>query len=161
MGGFEPNNGQFWEYAWTELGSCTGTLAPTDSPSFEHLQDVGGCPDEYASSSKYEEGDKVSKDGFVYACKGWPMSQHCSQAGYQPGVDVGGIEYWTEAWSIFGYCSGTIAPTTSPNYASLEDLDGCPESWKIKNQADGDSYAEGDRVSNQRLVFQCKHWPFR
>ncbi len=29
---FEPGYGQYWTLAWTEIGSCTGTLSPTSSP---------------------------------------------------------------------------------------------------------------------------------
>lgn len=158
MSGYEPGTGSAWSQAWELKGSCTGTIAPTGSPIHVVLAAQGGCPGEYVVGTEYEEADKVSKDGVVYQCKGWPMSAHCAQAGYAPGVKVGENEYWKEAWTVLGTCSGTIAPTSSPNFASLANLGACPDEWQSK--AIGDSYEEGDRVSVGGLVYQCKAWPF-
>jgi len=162
MSGYAPGTDQYWEQAWTSLGSCTGTIAPTDSPSFETLADAGGCPNIYSSGDDYEEGDKVSKEGFVYQCKSWPQSAHCSQAGYEPGTSIDGgakkLEYWKDAWLVVGYCSGSITPTTSPVYVSLPNMGGCPDTWSTKSAAD--AYEEGDCVSSGGLVYQCKSWPY-
>lgn len=159
MSGYEPGEGLYTGSAWTELGRCEGTISPTSSPSFESLADAGGCPGEYTSDAGYEEGDRVSKDGFVYTCKGWPQSAHCSQTGYEPGNDIPTAEdpYWKQAWSVTGFCSGTIAPTTSPSFEVLSAMGGCPEAWE--NKAVGDAYEEGDKVSDGSLVYQCKSWP--
>eukprot|EP00571_Detonula_confervacea_P006562 CAMPEP_0172330918 /NCGR_PEP_ID=MMETSP1058-20130122/61653_1 /TAXON_ID=83371 /ORGANISM="Detonula confervacea, Strain CCMP 353" /LENGTH=658 /DNA_ID=CAMNT_0013048155 /DNA_START=126 /DNA_END=2102 /DNA_ORIENTATION=- len=158
MAGYEPGSSQYWEQAWTELGSCTGTMSPTDSPSNVVLDDVGGCPDEFAASADYEEGDEVSNKGLVYQCKGWPQSQHCSQAGYTPGEEVGGVENWIHAWTVVGHCSGTIGPTSAPSHVQLTDMGGCPESWSAKSVEE--LYEEGDKVESNGLVFACKAWPF-
>ena len=156
MAGYEAGEGLYWSQAWTDLGRCDGTISPTGSPSNEVLTNAGGCPGEYESTGdNYEEGDCVSKDGYVYTCKGWPNSAHCSQAGYEPGNDVPTAEdpYWKQAWSVTGFCSGTIAPTSSPSNEVLTFMGGCPEVW------DGSTYEEGDKVSDGQLVFQCKAWP--
>lgn len=156
MAGYEAGEGLYWSQAWTDLGRCDGTISPTGSPSNEVLTNAGGCPGEYESSGdNYEEGDRVSKDGYVYTCKGWPNSAHCSQAGYEPGNDVPTAEdpYWKQAWSVTGFCSGTIAPTSSPSNEVLTFMGGCPEVW------DSSTYEEGDKVSDGQLVFQCKAWP--
>mmetsp|Transcript_3382 Transcript_3382/g.6143 ORF Transcript_3382/g.6143 Transcript_3382/m.6143 type:complete len:657 (+) Transcript_3382:92-2062(+) len=162
MDGYSPGTDQYWDDAWSELGSCTGTIAPTDSPSFNVLTDEGGCPGEYDAAVEYEEGDKVSKMGLVYQCKSWPQSQHCKQDGYEPGTSIDGgakkLEYWKDAWLVVGYCSGSITPTTSPVYVSLPNMGGCPDTWSTKSAAD--AFEEGDRVSSGGLVYQCKSWPY-
>ena len=159
MAGYEAGEGLYTDQAWTLMGSCEGSLSPTGSPSFEVLADAGGCPGEYEGGAAYEEGDRVSKDGFVYQCKGWPASAHCSQAGYEPGMDVPNAEdpYWKQAWTVAGYCSGTISPTGAPSYDVLISVGGCPEEWEAKTV--GDAYEEGDRVSDGKLVYACKGWP--
>jgi len=161
MSGFEPGTGQYSDSAWDSLGSCTGTLAPTDSPNFEVLQDVGGCPSAYSMGKDYEPGDRVSKGGFVYECKAAPLGLHCPQDGFEPGentIQQGSTDTWKMAWSVAGYCSGSIAPTGSPNFVSLPNMGGCPESWEIN--AVGDAYEEGDMVSVDGKVFSCKAWPW-
>jgi len=153
MSGYQPGTGQYWSQAWESVGSCTGTIAPTGSPSHVVLKDMAGCPGEYVLGEEYEEDDKVSKDGVVYQCKSYPLGRHCPQAGYEPGVSVGAAEYWKEAWSVIGTCSGTIAPTSSPSFVSLKNMGGCPDEWESQ------TYEEGDKVSVGELVYQCKTWP--
>lgn len=160
MAGYEPGTSQHWPQAWDFVGSCTGTISPTGSPSYDLLIDAGGCPGEYNADETYEENDTVSKDNFVYRCKEWPMSDHCSQIGYEPG-NTDGTEYWKEAWTIVGYCSGTIAPTSSPSFVSLSNIGACPEEWVEKFTDSGDAYEEGDIVSTSKgMVYECKAWPF-
>ena len=84
MVGYEPGDGSSCEQAWEKLGNCSGSHMPAQSPNFSVLQDMGGCPGDYQSSKNYEEGDKILKGGMIYQCKGWPSSEHCSQAGYEP-----------------------------------------------------------------------------
>jgi hypothetical protein len=36
-------------------------------------------------------------------------------------------------------------------------MGGCPEAWKTKGSVD--PYEEGDRITSQGLVYQCKAWP--
>jgi len=161
MAGYAPGTDQYWSNAWTELGSCTGSMAPTDSPINVALADAGGCPGEYDGASEYEEGDAVSKDGLVFQCKPFPLSNHCSQTGYEPGTSVGSgtvvVEHWRDAWSVVGFCSGTIAPTGAPNHVALQDLGGCPDGWKETNSVT--AYEEGDTVAEDGLVYTCKAWP--
>jgi len=157
--GFEPGslNGGL---AWNLLGYCSGTTAPTTSPNFVSLVDLGGCPDAFDGSGDYEPGDSVSLNGLVYQCKPEPLGRHCSQAGFEPGVTInaggGDVNYWTHAWDVTGYCSGTITPTQSPSFDVLTNFGGCPEAWV----AEDFKYEEGDKVSDGKFVYQCKAWPF-
>lgn len=69
MAGYEAGTGQYSDVAWTEVGSCSGTLSPTSSPSFESLTNFGGCPQEWeekTAGEAYEPGDTVSVNGFVF-----------------------------------------------------------------------------------------------
>jgi hypothetical protein len=98
---YKPGDSLYWSQAWTLLGSCTGTIAPTSSPNYVSLKDAGGCPDAYATGTTYEEGDKVSVGGIAYKCRSWPNSAWCSMAGYEPdGVNS------KDAWTRLGYCDG-------------------------------------------------------
>ena len=84
QGGYEPGASLYWAQAWTLVGSCSGTIAPTSSPSFDPANSVGGCPGAWEvrdPTNPYEEGDKVAANGVVYACKGWPLGLHCGQDG--------------------------------------------------------------------------------
>jgi len=157
MSGYEPGNSQYGSTVWTSLGSCTGTISPTTSPNYVALADEGGCPGAFDGGADYEQGDKISLDGLVYQCRPWPASAHCSQTGYEPGTSLGTgaqlVEHWREAWSVVGYCEGTIAPTTSPVFVSLADVGGCPDDWSVQ------TYEEGDRVHSMGLVYACKSWP--
>ena len=78
-------------------------MAPSASPAFSSLLDVGGCPLDYASNGGYEAGDKVSMGGngvekIVYECKTFPNDGYCNQ--YEPG-------HWSKlGWMLVGYCEG-------------------------------------------------------
>ena len=98
---YKPGDSLHWELVWTLLGSCDGTIAPTTSPNYQSLTDHGGCPDEFASGTTYEEGDKVAVGSIVYQCRSWPNSAWCSMNSYEPG----GVNS-KEAWNILGYCDG-------------------------------------------------------
>ena len=98
---YKPGDSLYWEAAWKLLGSCDGTIAPTSSPNFQSLADHGGCPDDFASGTAYEEGDKVTVGSIVYQCRSWPNSAWCSMNSYEPG----GVNS-KEAWTILGYCEG-------------------------------------------------------
>ena len=82
-----------------------GTIAPTASPAFSSLEDVGGCPLHYISNGGYEAGDKVSVEGngsekIVYECKAFPNDGYCNQ--YEPG-------HWSKlGWTLVGYCDGKL-----------------------------------------------------
>ena len=98
---YKPGDSLYWEQAWTLLGSCGGTISPTSSPNYQSLADHGGCPDDYASSMTYEEGDEVTVGSIVYMCRPWPNSEWCSMDQYEPGSVNS-----KEAWAILGYCEG-------------------------------------------------------
>lgn len=57
-----------WKEAWTLVGYCSGTIAPTKAPHFETLDAIeGGCPDGWDEDGEYDEGDLVAvvvSDGF-------------------------------------------------------------------------------------------------
>lgn len=151
--GYEPGDSINWGVAWTAAGSCSGSLSPTTSPNYVSIADAGGCPGEYTTGSAYEEGDRVAASGLVFQCKAWPSGAHCGQAGYEPLGGGGTPDAWKDAWDVVGYCSGTIAPSSSPSYADLVDMGGCPDEWETI------SYEEGDTISSNGLVFSCKAWP--
>ena len=159
MVGYAPGKDRHWKEAWTELGSCEATMTPTSSPVYNFLPDTGGCPLAYDNESAYDVGDRVSRDGLVYQCKAWPRSSHCSSSGYEPVSNPNTRGAWEFAWAVVGYCEGTAAPTSSPNFVALPDMGGCPAVWERTIDM-ADDYNEGDHVSASGLVFQCKPWPY-
>jgi hypothetical protein len=122
---------------------------------FVSLQDTAGCPNEYSSSLTYEPGDRVavfidSDRAVVWECNQYPIGPYCNQ--FSP------IHETQTGWRMIGSCSGTIAPTSSPNYVSLEIGDGCPEEYSESN-----AYEIGDvvmAVASQnplrQMIFECK-----
>ncbi len=158
---------------WTATASCTGTVSPTTSPTFiVGTNNLVGCPEAYASGTEYEGGDQVSitrADGtqVVYQCRAFPNSEYCKVPAYEPGVNTGtlyeGKYLWQDAWTYVSGCSGTIAPTASPNFIGTPPTDGCPEAY-----VDGTNYVSGDKVSIPSAmgaakdfdkIFKCKPWP--
>jgi len=158
MPGFEPDTGLYVDQAWTALGSCMGGIPPTSSPQYSSPVNAVGCPEEFSSGEDYEEGDRIARNGLIYQCKSGPASRHCSQDGFEPGISLESgmqsAEHWREAWSITGYCRGTIAPTSSPDFVVLPDMGGCPGNWSPQ------PYETGDRVSSKTFVFECNAWPY-
>ena len=147
---YKPGDSTYWESAWTLLGSCSGTIAPSASPVYVSIPNAGGCPEAFSSSNTYEEGDKVEANGLVYKCRAWPNSAWCNSVGYEPGDDSS-----ADAWEVLGYCEGSIAPTASPNFVSLADAGGCPETY-----SDAAVYEAGDKVTMEvnagtMLVYEC------
>eukprot|EP00956_Cyclotella_meneghiniana_P011905 scaffold16748_cov50-Cyclotella_meneghiniana.AAC.2 len=153
---YKPGDSVHWEQAWKLLGSCDGTIPPTMAPAYLSLADHNGCPVEFDASATYEAGDKVELYGLVYECRSWPNAGWCSQDGYEPD----GPNY-KDAWTVLGYCKGTMAPTTSPNFSSLAEIgDGCPKEYASSNEV----YEAGDQVSvhvnsGASVVYECKSWP--
>lgn len=132
--GYEPGTGQYWETVWTALGSCSGTISPTASPNFSTLTDAGGCPDVWeAGVNKYEENDKVSKNGLVFQCAAFPYSGFCGQVGYEPMPDDG-TEFWKDAWTVVGYCSGTISVSSFHEISSASPRCECLISFLLPSQ---------------------------
>ncbi|KAL7518452.1 hypothetical protein ACHAWX_003275 [Stephanocyclus meneghinianus] len=151
---YKPGDSEFWKQAWTLLGSCTGTIAPSASPVYVSLSNSGGCPDVFSSSATYKEGDKVEINGLVYKCRSWPNSAWCSMRGYEPDGDNS-----ADAWTLLGYCDGSIAPTASPVFVKLAKAGGCPEVY-----SDTASYEAGDKVTievnaDTMLVYECAPYP--
>lgn len=101
---YDPLNPLEAAAAWSDLGQCNETAPVADNPSSvskANLQDVGGCPDEYVASTKYEEGNRVVVDGIVYKCRSWPNSAFCSMQGFEPdGINS------AQAWTLLGVCDG-------------------------------------------------------
>jgi hypothetical protein len=101
---YNPSNTLDAAAAWSDLGQCNETAPVADNLSYvskANSQDVGGCPDEYVVSTKYEEGDRVVVDGIVYKCRSWPNSAFCSMQGFEPD----GI-HSAQAWTLLGVCDG-------------------------------------------------------
>ncbi|KAL7511485.1 hypothetical protein ACHAXN_008773, partial [Cyclotella atomus] len=148
--------GVYSEIAWAALGYCDGTISPTTAPAFSALKDHNGCPNVYDKSRNYDANDKVTDTQFiVWQCSGDPnQSRYCSQ--FEPGND------YELAWMLIGYCDGTMAPTSSPNFSMLKDIgDGCPKAYNAAT-----IYEEGDAVSvlvsdtpDRAVVYTCKGWP--
>merc|ERR1719223_1261592 len=152
---YEPGTGEYWETVWTALGSCSGSISPTSSPSFLTITDAGGCPDAWEAGVKYDGEDSVSKNGLVFQCKEAPFNGFCGQAGYEPMKVDDPSEHWKTAWTVVGHCSGTISPTSTPSFDPANHVGGCPDAWVAGVKYDGE-----DNVSKNGLVFQCKEAPF-
>ena len=93
---------------------------------------------------------------FAYTCKSWPLSGHCGQHAPNSGLPDD-----HQGWTLSGSCSGTIAPTTSPNFDSNNVITGgCPEDYDENNLS---GIEAGDLVSlivsanpERRIVYKCK-----
>ena len=139
---------------WTLQGGCEGTIAPSTSPIFVSLADTAGCPNEYASSASYESGDRVAvyvdaDRAVVWECNEYPSGAYCNQ--FSP------IDDTRDGWRMVGSCTGTIAPTTSPNFVGVAATNGCPEDYSSSTR-----YEVGDLVtviasSNplRQMVYEC------
>mmetsp|Transcript_23316 Transcript_23316/g.37962 ORF Transcript_23316/g.37962 Transcript_23316/m.37962 type:complete len:793 (+) Transcript_23316:154-2532(+) len=131
-----------WPEAWTYVGGCYGTIAPTLSPVFNpaKIWDLEGCPDEYVPNSAYEGGDYVSVPkgegttaantaGVVWKCKEGNTDTWCQQEVYAPGG-----QYAESAWEKVGFCEGTIAPTDAPIAFTGE----CQFKYKLETSEGGE-----------------------
>ncbi|EJK76968.1 hypothetical protein THAOC_01236, partial [Thalassiosira oceanica] len=165
--GFHPSS-DHGALAWKELGSCSGTISPTQSPVFEVLVDMGGCPAGWEEgANKYEEDDYVSADGLVFQCQSWPYSTLCGQVGFKPLNDPATPDAWKQAWTLVGRCDETAAPFSAAASSSALDslpllLGGCAGGFSPSV-----SYGAGDVAtldvpgpSSRKIVYQCKEWPF-
>ena len=135
-------------------------MAPTGSPAYATLTDMGGCPSKWVKgANKYEEGDKVSAEGLVFECRTFPYSLHCGQDGYEPISEANG-EAWKESWSVVGYCDGTIAPTSSPSFDPA-NVSGCPDVWVAGTYEADDLVSVVVQTSPEvKFVYKCRGWPF-
>ena len=162
--GYSPANiDSMWKDAWTYVGGCYGTIAPTGTPTFDPAN-LNGCPEAFDSTVTYEAGDKVSVTpqgedyGKIYKCKPWPNNARCNQDGYSPADDE--PEQWSQAWTYEGGCYGTISPTQAPTFTAgnLWANGGCPEEY-----APNSGYIGGDYVTISKnaagtlgIVWKCK-----
>ena len=143
---FEPGTGENWAIAWTLEGTCSGTIAPTSSPSYESLEDVGGCPPAFSEDTEeFASGEEVSVCSdpgvcLVYKCKNASpdVGEYCDMLTFEPGTG----ENWAIAWTLEGTCSGTGAPTPSPSLDPFESLGSCEELYS--NYADQNSTGTGE-----------------
>jgi len=147
--GFSPLDSIHANVAWTALGSCVGSIAPTSAPAYNLLTRTGACPGAFSSSTKYNAGDEVSKEGLVYTCKPYPYGGWCSVSGYEPGEGAAGR--WMDAWDLKGYCS--YVPTYSPTLGDIDVLQECPSDWYAGK------YEEGDKVQVKGIAYKCNAWP--
>lgn len=125
------------------------SAAVTNKPTYKTWSG-SGCPDAWIEGY-YQGGDLAEVDGVAYKCSSAiGANVWCGQLVYKPGVSI----YWKVAWDVLGSCAGTISPTGSPAYVSLTDAGGCPDNFD-----NGMIYGEGDRVTVNGIVFQCRSWP--
>eukprot|EP00579_Thalassiosira_antarctica_P008823 CAMPEP_0201902406 /NCGR_PEP_ID=MMETSP0902-20130614/54938_1 /ASSEMBLY_ACC=CAM_ASM_000551 /TAXON_ID=420261 /ORGANISM="Thalassiosira antarctica, Strain CCMP982" /LENGTH=568 /DNA_ID=CAMNT_0048436405 /DNA_START=21 /DNA_END=1728 /DNA_ORIENTATION=- len=149
--GWEPVTGEYWEEAWMVLGSCTGTIVPTASPSREILPpwENTGCPEEYTTDTTYEEGDNVSAyESRVFECKPWPDMGFCNM--FPPEDEENG----DLGWMTVGGCDGTLAPTDAPTV--LPEVIGCSAPAYDSSA----SYMDGDLVQERGDIYECNEWPY-
>ncbi|KAL7523373.1 hypothetical protein ACHAXR_000149, partial [Thalassiosira sp. AJA248-18] len=89
---------------------------------------------------------------------------HCGQPGYEPNVDPATPDAWKDAWTVEGYCSGSMGPTGAPSFDKLAMVGNCPDEWAAGSNI---KYEEGDIVavivSNtpiRKVAYKCKAWPY-
>jgi hypothetical protein len=153
---YDPSDALKASVAWEDLGECSGNgPAPVlaDVSRVSLLWRGVGCPSSWQNGVAYRGGDIVEVDGVVYECSSEQfVNTFCGMSGYKPGDSL----YWNQAWKKLGSCSGFIAPTTSPVFASLGDAGGCPKDYQS-----GTSYKAGDTVTLggngvAKIVFKCE-----
>ena len=113
--GFAP--GEQYDYmAWTLVGPCDGTLAPTSAPTeytgtCTYTKVVTTTPTPtpvitpvapWAAGTVYDAGDQVRIGAKKFQCKPWPYYFWCRLSAYAPTPSETGL--WTEAWTLAGTC---------------------------------------------------------
>ena len=81
-----------------------------------------------------------------------PSSAWCGSEGYQPGDSI----HYDQVWTLLGSCDGTLSPSAAAVGEGY--LGGCPGGWEQRGATD-DPYLEGERISKDGVVYQCKAWP--
>ena len=156
---YNPSNSNQQSAAWKDEGECEPSLAPSPITCGQldtsiHPEWAGeGCPKPWVAGMSYGSGDLVQREGIVYKCLDAGFSSFCGQSGFVPGD--GDSLFWKQAWVLLGSCSGTISPSASPNFLSLDDAGGCPDEYQK-----GMEYGSGDKVSMSSIVYACKDWPY-
>jgi len=137
LSGYKPGASQHWSQAWGSVGQCAiaGALPAPPPPTYvppavtppvvpapvpvvyypPFVPSTPGCPASWIQGGPYGPGSQVSKDNVVYQCKTGPVSGHCPQAGYEPGITIGGrVTYWPIAWNQVGDCGVAAVPAPVP-----------------------------------------------
>ncbi len=109
--GFAPGE-QYDNMAWTLVGPCDGTVAPTSSPTgytgtCTYTKVVATTPTPtpvapWSAGTMYEAGDEVRISAKKFKCKPWPFYLWCRLSAYAPTLAETGL--WTEAWTLAGTC---------------------------------------------------------
>ena len=103
--------------AWTLLGPCDGTLAPTSAPTaysgsctYIKMDTTSPTPNPavtpvsaWSASALYNPGDQVCIGAQKFQCKQWPYYFWCRVSVYAPTLVETGL--WNEAWSLAGTCA--------------------------------------------------------
>ena len=119
----------------------------------------------------------------MYQCREWSNSGYCNQgSGFAPGSQYGNM-----AWTLKGYCDGTVAPTASPiayagNCTYARDVTteapctsgttGCvchgasctttvvtPTTFDVDAWNSATEYETGDVVRVGTKRYRCREWP--
>ena len=62
---------------------------------------------------------------------------------------------------FFSSLSGTMSPTSSPNYVMLTDAGGCPPEYTSGYEySEYVGYEGGDLVTWNKIVFKCRPFPY-
>lgn len=92
----------------TQGPTTTATVTRTPTATSDNSGSCAGVP-QYSAGTSYTVGQNVQNVGNKYRCTvaGWCSST--AAWAYAPGTG----SYWTQAWSLVGACSGTVAPTAT------------------------------------------------
>jgi len=136
----------------TPRRTTTSTSSSTSSSSAP-APALGACYDDYIGGSMYEAGEKVTVDTTIYECKAAPLSLYCKDSSFKPGEPSG---YWKHAWIKKENCDRSLDKIIdTPDRDPSKNLGNCPEEIRV-----GNYYEEGDRVSKDEIVYECRAWPY-
>jgi len=69
-------------------------------------------------------------------------------------------------WTLAGSCDGSIGPTSSPSFGSINLISGTEKGCPIDYNVNKRDYEEGDTVSytvstvpERKIVLECRGWP--
>ncbi|KAL7464842.1 hypothetical protein ACHAXS_005171, partial [Conticribra weissflogii] len=133
--------------------TSTSSSTTASSSSSASAPGLGACYDDYIGGAIYEAGEKVTVDTTTYECKAYPLSLYCKDPSFKPGEPSG---YWKHAWIKVENCNRSLDRVidTSDRDPS-KNLGDCPEEIRV-----GNYYVEGDRVSKDEIVYECRAWPY-
>ncbi|UOB16797.1 glycosyl hydrolase family 18 protein [Abyssalbus ytuae] len=93
----------------------------------------GNCDEpQYVENGGYVAGSTVQNEGNVYQCKDYPYSGWCNGAAwaYAPGTG----DYWQDAWTLVGECTGSGDNGSSPSVS-------------ITSPSSGQSFQAGNNIT--------------